>query len=254
MYPHCFRHYPSYFVITLIWLHLSASEIYPKQKSPGGGWIAVVVDERLSALRATPDLSGRLIRRVGRGRLVAVRESRRNTDGIVFFHVNLNRRTHGWMQREAVVSRFRVGDDERLLQLVLSSNDFDRIARARIFLDQFSRSRFRPQILLLFGDTAEEIAGKLTRDAVRRIDQSRHPGAAPEFSYYLNYSGLDRYNRLGVRYTFDDATKRLHYDGAAWRELIRRFPASPEAKLAKQRLSQGVRPTANSLEKRALFH
>jgi hypothetical protein len=237
MYPHYLRHYPSYIFITLIWVHLFASEICTKPKPPRGGWIAVVVDERFSALRATPDLSGRLIRRVGRGRLVAVRAAKRNTDGIVFFHVNLNSRTNGWMQREAVVSRLRQGDDERLVKLVLSSNDFDRIARARIFLDHFSQSRFRPQILLLFGDTAEEMAGKLTRDATRRIDHGPHAGTAPEFSYYLNYSGLDRFNRQGVRFVFDPATKQLHYDGAAWRELIRMHPASPYAEKARQQLA-----------------
>lgn len=223
-------------VTSLFWVLLFVPQVFAKQKPPRGGWIAVVVDERLSALRVTPDLSGKLIRRVGRGRLVAVRAVRRNTDGVVFFHVNLSMRTRGWIQREAVVSGFRAGDDERLLQLILSSTDFDRIARARIFLDHFPRSRLRPQILLSLGDTAEEISGRLTRDATRRLDTSRHSSDAPEFSYYLNYSGLDRYNRQGVRFIFDRPTRRFHYDGAAWRELTKRYPHSSEALIAKQRL------------------
>jgi hypothetical protein len=43
------------------------------QKKPSGGRIAVVVDERLAALRASPELNGRLVRRISRGRLVAIR-------------------------------------------------------------------------------------------------------------------------------------------------------------------------------------
>jgi hypothetical protein len=237
MYPHSFVRKLLRVLISLSCVLLLVPQISGKQRPPRGGWIAIVVDEQLSALRMTPDLSGKLIRRVGRGRLVAVRRVRRNADGVVFFHVNLSSRTQGWIQREAVVSAFRDGDDERLLQLILHSTDFDRIARARIFLDHFQRSRFRPQVLLLFGDAVEEIAGRLTRDAARRIDSGRHPGAAPEFSYYLNYSGLDRYNRQGIRFIFDRTTKRFHYDGAAWRELIGKYPVSPDAEKAKQRLA-----------------
>ena len=67
----------------------------------------------------------------------------------------------------------------------------------------------------------------LSTDAARRLKEDR--GDAPEFSYYLNYTGLDRYNRQGVSFVFDTATKRFHYDGAAWRELIRRYPRSSAA-------------------------
>jgi hypothetical protein len=237
MYPHRFKHNRFSIFFAFIWALLFSVELCAKQKPPRGGWIAVVVDERLSALRSTPDLSGKLIRRISRGRLVAVRATKKNSDGVVFFQVNLSSRTQGWIQREAVVSTFRVGDDERLLRLIGTSTDFDRIARARIFLDYFPRSRSRPQVLLLLGDTAEEMAARLTRDAARRISVGSYLVDAPDFSYYLNYSGLDRYNRQGVRFIFDRRAKRFHYDGAAWRELIRRYPASPEAAVASQRLS-----------------
>lgn len=236
MYPHSLTQSIVRVVLNLIFVFLLASQICAKQKPPRGGWIAVVVDERLSALRSTPELSGKLIRRIGRGRLVAVRAAKKTSDGVIFFRVNLSSRTQGWIQREAVVSAFRDGDDERLLRLILSSADFDRIARSRIFLDHFPRSLLRPQILLLLGDTAEEIAGRLTRDAARRIRVTGQPGDAPEFSYYLNYSGLDRYNRQGIRFIFDRAAKQFHYDGAAWRELIRRHPRAPETVTAKKRL------------------
>ncbi len=92
-------------------------------------------------------------------------------------------------------------------------------------------------MLLIYGDAAEEAAAKLSREADRRFEKRELPaGGAPEFSYFLNYSGLDRYNRQGVTFTFDRAAKKFHYDGAAWREIVQRHPNSPEAAGARQRL------------------
>lgn len=206
-----------------------------KRKPPAGGRLAVIVDERLAALRATPQLDGRLVRRLGRGRLVAVRSMKTGADGILFFLVNVTSRTHGWIQREAVASPSRAGDDQRLLRLIKASNGFDRLARARIFLDYFPRSPLRPEVLLLLGDTAEEVAARLSADAARRLKEGL--GEAPEFSYYLNHIGLDRYNRQRVGFVFDKSTKRFHYDGAVWRELIRRHPRSSEAAEARKRIN-----------------
>lgn len=208
--------------------------IVAQRRPPAGGRIAVVVDERLAALRATPQLNGQLVRRLGRGRMVAVRSIKTSTDGITFLRVNVSSRTHGWIQREAVVSSSRPGDDQRLLTLIERSEGFDRITRARIFLTHFLRSPLRPAVLLLIGDTAEQLATKLSSDAARRLKDDR--GEAPEFSYFLNYTGLDRYNRQGIRFVFNVATKRFHYDGTAWRELIRRYPKTSQATEAKKRL------------------
>ena len=207
---------------------------FAQKKPPTGGRLGVVVDERLAALRATPQLNGRLVRRLSRGRLVAVRSFKTNADGITFVLVNVTRRTHGWIQRDAVVSPSRSGDDRKLLTLIQRSTGFDRIARARIFLDNFPRSPLRPEVLLLLGDTAESLAEKLSLDAARRLKEDL--GDAPEFSYFLNYTGLDRYNRQRVNFVFDNATKRFHYNGAAWRELIRVYPRSSAAREARKRL------------------
>src|SRR5215213_1562324 len=206
-----------------------------QRKPPVGGRLAVVVDERLAALRAAPQFNGRLVRRLSRGRLVAVRASKTTTDGITFLLVNVSRHTHGWIQRDAVVSASYSGDDRKLLTLTQRSSGFDRIARARIFLDQFPLSPLRAEVLLLLGDTAEELAAKLSIDAARRFNEDL--GNAPEFSYYLNYTGLDRYNRQRIGFVFDKTTKRFHYDGAAWRELVRRYPHSSAAAEARKRLS-----------------
>jgi len=208
--------------------------IAQQRKPPTGGRLAVVVDERLAALRATPQLNGKLVRRLSRGRLIAMRSSKTSTDGITFLLVNVSSRTHGWIQRDAVASSSRPGDDRRLLTLIQRSDGFDRIARARIFLDNFPRSQLRPEVLLLLGDTAESLAAKLSLEAARRLKDDL--GDAPEFSYYRNYTGLDRYNRQGVGFVFEKTTKRFHYDGTAWRELVRRYPRTVEAGEARKRL------------------
>lgn len=224
-------------VSALLVLLFSSLETFTQQrKAPSGGRLAVVVDERLAALRSTPELDGNLVRRLSRGRLVAIRSAKTNRDGITFFFVNVTTRTRGWIQRESVVSPPRAGDDTRLFRLIQQSHDFDLIARARIFLDHFRRSPLRPAVLLLLGDTAEAVSVKLTTQAQRKLNADL--GDAPEFSYFLNYSGLDRYNRLGVHFLFNPTTKRLHYDGAAYRLLLRHHPHSPEAIHARNRLNE----------------
>ena len=226
--------FPHKLTLCLLFILFLQVTSFAQKKPPSGGRLAVVVDERLAALRATPQLNGKLVRRLSRGRLVAVRSFKTSGDGVTFVLVNVSSRTHGWIQRDAVVSPSRSGDDRRLFTLIQRSDGFDRIARARIFLDHFPRSPLRPEVLLLLGDTAESLAGKLSLDAARRLKEDL--GDAPEFSYYLNYTGLDRYNRQRVGFVFDKITKRFHYDGAAWRELIRHYPRSIAALEARKRL------------------
>jgi hypothetical protein len=208
-----------------------------KRRIPPGGHLAVVVDERLAALRSAPEASARLMRRLSRGRLVSIRGASRSRDGLMFYRVAATRRTSGWLQSEAVVTSWRAGDDQRLFHLMAGADEFERVARARIFLDTFPRSPWRAQVLLLYGDAAEEAAAKLSREAERRFERSEIPtDGAPAFSYYLSFSGLDRYNRQGVTFVFDRATKEFHYDGAAWRVILHRYPNSPEAAEARKRL------------------
>jgi hypothetical protein len=208
-----------------------------RKRPPSGGRVAVVVDERLSALRVTPQFSGLLLRRIGRGGVVAIRGERRNREGIVFYRVRVTSRTTGWIQREAVVSPSHAGDDDRLLRLIKGSEDFDRIARARIFLDNFKLSRLRPQVLMLFAEAAEGAAVRLSHDASRRLSENEMTaGGAPLFTYFLNFNELDRYNRQGITFVFDASEKKFRYDGESWQELLRRYPNSPEAFEARKRL------------------
>jgi hypothetical protein len=215
--------------------HIAAQQ--PRRFAPEGGQRAVVVDERLAVLRDAPDFAANLLQRMSRGRTVAIRGMKRSTDGVTFYRVAVTKRTNGWIQSEAVVSTVRKNDDERLLRLIQSSEDFDKVVRARIFLDVFQRSSLRPTVLMLYGEAAERAAQKLSRDAVRRLDEKEMAaGGAPVFSYFLNYNGLDRYRRQGLNFVFDPATRQFHYDGASWREILRRHPRSAEAEEARKRL------------------
>lgn len=216
---------------------LSASHAKGRRRPPAGGSAAVVVDERLSVLRDAPDAYANLLQRLGRGRYVSVTGERRTREGLTFLRVAVTSRTSGWVQSEALVRPSRAGDDARLLRLIRGSEDFDRLARARIFLEAFPRSRLRPAVLLLFGDAAEESAARLTREASRRLDpREMEAGGAQPSTYFLNYNGLDRYRRQGVVFDFDSRAKEFHYDGAAFREILRRHPNSPEAAEARGRL------------------
>ena len=228
------------FILTVLYVSLALlpATSFAKRRPPARGRVAVVIDERLSALRATPELSGTLLRRMGRGALVAVKGEKRSRDGVVFYRVNVTTRTSGWIQRDAVGSPSRLGDDVRLLRLIKASEDFDRIARARIFLDNFTSSELRPEVLVIYSQAAEDIAGRLSREARRRLDKKEmDAGGAPLHSYFLNYNGLDRYNRQGVTFVFDAREKTLRYDGEGWQELVHRYPRSPEAGEARKRLA-----------------
>lgn len=228
-----------FFISLMIIAFLGAADA--KRRQPPGGRLGIVVDERLSALRATPQLSGILLRRISRGNLVAISAAKTSREGIVFYKVNVSRRVRGWVQRDAVVAPSRIGDDARLLRLIKASEDFDVVARARIFLDYFRLSALRPEVLMVYSLAAEEVAGRLSHNAGRRLNESEmSAGGAPVFSYYLNYSGLDRYNRQGVTFVFDHGEKRFRYDGEGWRELVRRYPNSPQAVEARRRLAASI--------------
>ncbi len=219
-------------LVLVVFLLFSTISQAQRRRVPPGGRLAVVIDERLAAVRATPQLDGRLVRRLSRGRVVGVRSPRRTTEGIFVF-VNISSRTYGWILREAIALPSDRNDEQRLLLLVKNSTEFERITRARILLDYFPRSSHRPSVLLLLGDAAESVAAQVSRDVERKLASSLQTQ-----SYFMNHSALDRYNRLGVFFAFDSRSKRLHYNGATWREIIRRFPKSPEANVAQLRLGQ----------------
>ena len=235
----------SLLLASLVCVVLLSTDAYPQRKrraQVAGSRQAVVVDERLAALREDARLTARLVQRLSRGRIVSLIGTRRGgNDGLNYYRVAVTRRTRGWLPVDAVVSPARAGDDEKLLRLIRGSEEFDRLARARIFLDNFPRSPLRPAVLLLLGDEAKQAAAKLSRDAVRRLDEREMAaGGAPLDSYFLNFNELDRYNKQGITFVFDGAAKRYHYDGESWREIVRRHPRSLEAAEARKRLDAQV--------------
>jgi len=197
---------------------------------------AVVIDERLAVLRAEPSFNAKPIMRMRNGRQVSISASR-EADGVTFYRITTPPNNYGWVQAEAVFGKFRRGDDARLARLVQSSEGFEQIERAQSFLELYSDSTIRPAILLLLGDLVEETALKLSTEATRRLDRREMSASgAPLHSFYLNYVSLDRYRRLGVNFVFNSNTKLFHYDGASWREIIKKSPKSAEAIEAQKRL------------------
>ena len=155
---------------------------------------AVVVDERLAVLRSAPSFFAPTVLRMRRGRSVSISGSR-EADGVTFYRVSAPPNNYGWVQAEALAGKFRRGDDARLAKLLQSSEGFEQIERAQIFLKTFADSSLRPAILLLTGDLMEETALKLSTEATRRLDRREMAASgAPLHSFYLNYVSLDRYD------------------------------------------------------------
>lgn len=200
------------------------------------GQTAVVLDETLSVLRVMPSLFADSIQRMRRGRevkILGVQEA----DGVKFFKITAEPKNYGWVQADAVFGKFRLTDEERLARLVQASSGFEQLEVAAYYFSLYPTSKFRPAILLLFGDLCQETAVRLSREATSRLDRREMAAtAAPLHSYYLNYVGLDRYRKLGINFKFDPAIRSYYYDGGSWRELINKFPGSPEAVEAIKRL------------------
>lgn len=200
------------------------------------GSTAVVMDETLSVLRTKPSLFAEPVQRMRRGRAVRILGVT-NADGVKFYKVAAPPSKAGWVQADAVFGKFREGDDARLARLVQASGGFDQIELASAFFEIFPHSQFRPAILLLYGDLLEEAAVKLSKDASSRLDRREMAAsAAPMHSYYLNFNMLDRYRKLGIIFLFNPNTRLFHYEGASWRELIAKFPASAEAVEGQKRM------------------
>lgn len=197
---------------------------------------ALVVDETLSVLRAKPSLFAPSIQRMRRGRRVQILGST-EADGVRFYRVTSLPGYSGWVQSEAVFGRFRADDEERFARLVQAADGFDQIELAGTFFQMYPTSQLRPAMLLMYGDLLEQAAVKLSRDATSRLGRREMAASgAPLHSYYLNFNMLDRYRKLGVRFLFNSATRSFHYDGASWREIVRKYPSSTAASEAAKRL------------------
>lgn len=197
---------------------------------------AVVIDETLSVLRMRPSLFADSIQRLRRGRRVQILGIS-EADGVKFYKISAPPANFGWIQSDAVFGKFRISDEERFARLIQATDGFDQIELAAAFFEMYPTSRFRPPILLLFGDLIEDAAAKLSRDAGSRLNRREMAASgAPLHSYYLNFNMLDRYRKLGVTFLFNSSMRTFHYDGASWKEIARKYPASTEMAEAQKRL------------------
>lgn len=206
------------------------------------GLRAVVFDERLSALRERPDVKAPLKQRLRRGRRVGILGSATAKGGAKFLRVAVSRNTGGWVLADAVIRPGNAADAERLLGLIEETKDeFTKARLAKLCADEFRSTMFAPKALMILGQAAEGAAERLSRDAKRRVGDGEPEARVSKRYFLLNYAGLDRYNRVGVTFDYDAASDRIVYDGAAYRELLRRYSRSAEAQAAHERLANLVK-------------
>jgi N-acyl-D-aspartate/D-glutamate deacylase len=122
-----------------------------------------------------------------------------------------------------------------------ASDGLDRIAMCEFFLEHFGRSPRASRVLLAMAQEADRAATTLSRRARKRL--AKLDEESPR-DYYLNDPGLDRYSKLRVKFDFNPSTTEYVYNGQAYREIIKRFPASDEAKRARQRLDRAEQKLA----------
>lgn len=200
---------------------------------------AVVVDERLSALRTQPDVKATLAQRLRRGRIVGIVGAKKSKDGEQFLRVSVTRNTRGWVLAQAVVKSGNSADAERLLNLIEDTDDdFVKARLAKLCADEFRSTATAPRCLLKLGEAAERAADRLTRDAKRRAGNEEPNAGLSKRDYFLNFAGLDRYNRIGVMFDYDAKADRIVYDGEAFRELQRRYPKSAETQTVMEKLGK----------------
>lgn len=204
------------------------------------GQMAIVYDERLSALRTQPHIKAPLIMRLRRDREVGIIGAPRGIKGAPqFYPVSISRNQRGWIIVEALARPQKKQDAERLMRLLDDTKDpFTRARLARLYADEFRGSLTAATALLKLGEAAEQASLKLSRDAKKRTgepDEETDENLSQR-DYLLNYVGLDRYNKIGVTFDYDETREQLIYDGNAYRELLRLYPRSSEAKIAKERL------------------
>ena len=200
---------------------------------------AFVTDDRLSALRKEPDLGSQVVQRLRLRRPVFIIGSSISKAGEPrFYRVAVTRRTRGWIHWAALATPSRRGDDARVLQLAENATDgLDRIALCLLLAEGFRNSPLVPKALLMLAREAEHSVAALSKRVAKRV-----AGVDPQMAsvrqrdYYLSDASLDRLSRLGVSFGFDEAAGEYVYDGAAYRTILRRFPTSASAKIARERL------------------
>lgn len=197
---------------------------------------AFIIDDRLSALRRKPGLQAQVIRRLRIGHAVYVVGTAKVEPGQPrFYRIAVTRRTRGWIHQSAVAVQTHAGEDQRIMNLIEAADSVDRISLCKLLCEHFGKSKLVPRAMLLLGEESERVAETLSQRTRRRLADVRG-AVAKARDYYLSDPGLDRFSKLGVVFDFNESSGEFVYDGKFYRELIRRFPASQEARLARQHL------------------
>jgi len=206
------------------------------------GQHAVVFDDRLSALREQPDVKAPLKQRLSRGRVVGVLGTGKSKSGSQFLRVAISRNVRGWVLAAAIARLGSAADGEKMLAAIAESkDDLMKLRLARLCADQLRLPTIAPKALLALGQAADHAAERLSRDADRRLGDAVPNGNLSKRDFVLSFNGLDRFNRAGVTFEYDESKDRIVYDGAAYRELLRRYPRSAEAQTVQERLAKLAR-------------
>lgn len=222
----------------------TSAQTFPikKRKTTIVGVRAVVYDERLSALRIKPDIKSPIIQRLHRDREVGIiGKPVKVKGGPIFQPVMVSRNTRGWVIADALSLPQRGRDAARMMNLIdETKDDFNRARLARLCADQYRGNVVAAKALLKLGEATEHAAIRLSRDAKKRIgelDEELDKNLSQR-DYMLNYVGLDRYNKIGATFDYDEASGNLIYDGGAYQEISKKYPRSPEAVTAHERLEK----------------
>ncbi len=198
---------------------------------------AIVVDNGLSALRKAPSLTSTCLKRLKMGRVLYVISTYKNQNGIKYYFVAVTRRTRGFIDADALVSPSQKADDQHLVQLIDRAEGTDKIMLSEILIKYFPSSEFCPIALLAEASASEKIASELSHRISRHLPQQLNTKVELE-RYLLNYSGLDKYSRLGIHFIFDKEKQSYFYDGKAYKRILTQYKKSQAAMIAKEKLEE----------------
>ncbi len=195
---------------------------------------AFVINPALAALRREPTPTSLCLRRLRIGRRLYLISAQQHA-GIRYYYVALTRRTRGYIDAAAIASAKQKGDDVRLMRVINTATGIEQLQLAQLLTKEFAHSPLCAEALLVEGREAEKAAVELSQKFIRR-SPAVWDAEVEMLRYWLNYSGLDRYSRLGINFRIDEENQRFYYDGAAYRRILQRYPRSPAALTARERL------------------
>ncbi|MBZ5553482.1 MAG: hypothetical protein LAO21_12230 [Acidobacteriia bacterium] len=209
------------------------------KKNGAKSLLAYVFDDRFSVVRSRPDVEAPFLRRLRVGHRVFLPLGGPPSRNVKYRRVVVSRKFSGWILAAAVVAPGLPGDDERLFRHAASQSREKAMIALKILTTHFDRTPLHAAALLRLGQLAEEEAGQLSVEANRKLAREERslPEGLDEKELFANYRGLDRWASNGVRFIYHREKDRFVYHGEAYREIIRKFPGSPEAASARGRLA-----------------